>query len=79
MQKRTRDLSEEEILQFKKTELRHWMDRAMRRLYTLVNKQRYDELASRFVTLCARGIESVKRALIEVVNIIKQEWRDTPV
>ena len=75
-EKRTKDLLEEDILQFNRVELKKWMSRVMARLYKLVGKRQYTKLTSRFIALCERGIEHARKGLIELVNVIKERWQE---
>ena len=72
--KRTKDLTAEEILQFKRSELKHWMERVLARLYKLLDGRYYAELAAKYVAICSRGIEHAKRGLIELVKVVQKEW-----
>ncbi len=74
--KRTKDLTEAEILQFKSRELKHWMERVMARLHKLVEKAQYDQLTDRFVTLCQLGIKHARKGLVELVKVIQEKWQD---
>ena len=73
-EKRTKDLTEEEILRFNRDELEQWMKRVMARLYKLVEKKHYEQLTDRFVALCERGIDHTRKGLIELVKVIQEKW-----
>ena len=73
-EKRTKDLTEEEILSFNREELKKWMHRVMARLYTLLKPPAYDQLANEYVATCRRGVEHAKKALVELVKVIQKLW-----
>ena len=76
VRKQTKDLTAEEILQFKRSELKHWMERVLARLYQLLDGRHYLEIAAKYVAECSRGIEHAKRGLIVLVKVIQEKWRD---
>ncbi len=77
MEKRTKDLTPEEILAFKAAELQHWMNRVMNRLYTLVEQETYFRLSREFVNTCRGGINYAKQGLIQLVKVIQEKWQYT--
>lgn len=75
-EKRTKDLTEAEILSFKPDELEKWMHRVMARLYKLLAPPEYDQLVPEFVATCSRSVAHAKRALVGMVQIIKTLWTE---
>lgn len=76
--KRTKDLTEEEILKFDKQQLVEWMNRVMARLNKLIDRQSYDRLTRQYVSVCRGGLEYAKRGLVQLVKIIREKWQDPP-
>jgi hypothetical protein len=72
-EKRTNQLTAEEIQQMEKGELPHWMNRIMSRLYKLVERPKYDELSKTLITV-SRSIQGIKSFLVGAVNLIKEIW-----
>ena len=74
MRKLTKDLTEAEILGFDTTDLTHWMQRVMARLYKLLDKATYENLAVNYVLTCRGGIDYAKRGLVQLVKVIQEKW-----
>ena len=74
--KRTKDLTEEEILNFKTVELKQWMQRVMTRLHILLEREAYEKLARHYVDVCRGGIDYAKRGLIQLVKVIQEKWQE---
>jgi hypothetical protein len=72
-EKRTWELTKEEILSMGARELRSWMTRVMNRLWKLVDRETYDRLTNPFIVACRGGLEYARKGLIELVKVIKNK------
>ena len=73
MTMRTWELTDETIEAFSRDDIKTWMDRIMRRLYTSVkDKSIYNNIASKLVLAARKSLSELKSVLIKAVSLIKE-------
>ncbi len=73
MTMRTWELTDETIEAFSRDDIKTWMDRIMRRLYTSVkDKSIYNNIASKLVLAARKSLSELKSVLIKAVFLIKE-------